>query len=99
MIGKVGTDIEDNKCGWLICQALPKCSPEQRAVLQASYGQKDPVKVKAVKAVYAALDLESLFKEFEEEAFKKISALISGQKEIPEELFSAMLHKIFKRQK
>jgi farnesyl diphosphate synthase len=33
VIGKIGTDIEDNKCGWLIVQALSLASDEQRKVL------------------------------------------------------------------
>ena len=32
--GKVGTDIEDNKCSWLIVQALKRVSPEQRKTLE-----------------------------------------------------------------
>ena len=27
--GKVGTDIEDNKCSWIIVQAIKRASPEQ----------------------------------------------------------------------
>lgn len=34
VIGKVGTDIQDNKCGWLVVQALKRATPEQRQVLQ-----------------------------------------------------------------
>ena len=34
MIGKVGTDIEENKCSWLVVQALSRVTAEQRAVLQ-----------------------------------------------------------------
>merc|ERR1711991_565050 len=34
VIGKVGRDIEENKCGWLIVTALPLCSQEQRRVIQ-----------------------------------------------------------------
>jgi len=34
LTGKVGTDIEDNKCSWLIVQALAIASPEQRAALE-----------------------------------------------------------------
>ena len=33
VIGKIGTDIEDNKCGWLIVQALSLASEEQRKIL------------------------------------------------------------------
>jgi farnesyl diphosphate synthase len=31
--GKVGTDIEDNKCGWLVVEALRLASPDQRKIL------------------------------------------------------------------
>lgn len=32
--GKIGTDIQDNKCSWLVVKALEVMSPEQRAVLE-----------------------------------------------------------------
>lgn len=35
-IGKIGTDIQDNKCSWLVNQALAKANPEQRKVLDVS---------------------------------------------------------------
>ena len=34
MTGKIGTDIEDNKCSWLVVQALKKVTAEQREVLE-----------------------------------------------------------------
>jgi len=35
VIGKIGTDIEDNKCSWLVVQAILRCSPEQRRTIEA----------------------------------------------------------------
>ena len=32
--GKVGTDIEENKCSWLVVQALDRVTPEQRDILK-----------------------------------------------------------------
>jgi hypothetical protein len=32
VIGKIGTDIQDNKCGWLVVQALKKCNAKQKKV-------------------------------------------------------------------
>jgi len=34
VIGKVGTDIEDNKCSWLVVQALSRCTDAQRKVFE-----------------------------------------------------------------
>jgi geranylgeranyl pyrophosphate synthase len=34
VIGKIGTDVEDNKCSWLVVQALERATPEQRAVIE-----------------------------------------------------------------
>ena len=34
LTGKVGTDIEDNKCSWLIVQALARANDEQRTILE-----------------------------------------------------------------
>jgi farnesyl diphosphate synthase len=37
IIGKIGTDIMDNKCSWLINQALAVASPEQRSILDVPF--------------------------------------------------------------
>lgn len=37
LLGKIGTDILDNKCSWNINVALQKASTEQRAVLDVSF--------------------------------------------------------------
>ncbi|KAL8685077.1 MAG: hypothetical protein Q9218_007988, partial [Villophora microphyllina] len=61
VIGKIGTDIQDNKCSWLINQALERASPEQRKVLDECYGRKDGEKEKRVKEVYEELGLEKVY--------------------------------------
>jgi farnesyl diphosphate synthase len=38
--GKTGTDIRDNKCSWLVNQALLLASPERHPILDESYGRK-----------------------------------------------------------
>lgn len=99
VIGKVGTDIQDNKCSWLVVQALKVASPEQRKVLADNYGQDDSEKIAAVKALYAELGLERVFQEYEERSYKEIKALISQVDQIPSEVFEFLLRKIYKRSK
>ncbi|KAL0600833.1 Farnesyl pyrophosphate synthase [Plecturocebus cupreus] len=52
--GKVGTDIQDNKCSWLI--------------LKENYGQKEAKKVALVKALYEELDLPAMFLQHAEDS-------------------------------
>ena len=40
-----------------------------------------------------------MFKQYEQESHERLSALISQQKFLPEEVFTALLKKIYKRQK
>ncbi|KAL6093772.1 hypothetical protein STEG23_007363 [Scotinomys teguina] len=40
--GKIGTDVQDNKCSWLV--ALQRATPQQCQMLEVNYGQKDPEK-------------------------------------------------------
>ncbi|KAJ3095581.1 Farnesyl pyrophosphate synthetase [Phlyctochytrium planicorne] len=99
-IGKIGTDIEDNKCSWLINQALFRASPEQRALLEQNYGQKDAAKVQIVKQVFRDLDLETIYKTYEEESYNRIHALVAKlDSSLPQDLFITFLNRIYKRSK
>ncbi|GLB39873.1 putative FPP GGPP synthase family protein [Lyophyllum shimeji] len=47
VLGKIGTDIVDNKCSWCINTALKLCTPEQRRVLDRNYGRKGDIEAGA----------------------------------------------------
>jgi farnesyl diphosphate synthase len=99
VIGKIGTDIEDNKCSWLVVQALNKASDAQKAVLEEHYGKDKEENVAAVKAVYRELDLENVFRTYEQESYEKLVGTIKEQTLMPQEVFMPLLAKIYKRQK
>nr|OQO27682.1 Farnesyl pyrophosphate synthase [Rachicladosporium sp. CCFEE 5018] len=101
-LGKIGTDIQDNKCSWLVNQALRKCSKEQRKVLEENYGRKDKACEAKVKKLFDELELEKVYKEYEEERVadlrKKIAAVDESQG-MKKEVFEEFLRKIYKRSK
>lgn len=99
VIGKIGTDIQDNKCGWLVVQALKKCTAAQRKVIEENYGKKDKTCEQRIKELYVDLGIEDVYKKYEEESYAKLKGIIEGQDKLPHELFGAMLAKIYKRQK
>ena len=99
VIGKIGTDIKDNKCGWLVVQALKKCTAEQRKIIEENYGKDDAECEKKIKALYIELELEKLYLEYEEKSYKELTEIMEGQSVLPKELFSSMLAKIYKRTK
>lgn len=99
-IGKIGTDIQDNKCGWLIVQAMERASPEQRKILEENYAQRDDDKVAKVKQVYKDLDLQKVFFDYEEESYARLQTLIKENAgDLPVEIFTDFAKKIYKRQK
>ena len=99
VIGKIGTDIQDNKCSWLVVQALDRATPKQRKVLEDHYGKHDEASVKKVKQLFAEMDLEALFLKYEEESYARIQALLSAAQDLPTEVFEFLLRKIYKRSK
>lgn len=97
-IGKVGTDIQDNKCSWLVVTALLQCTPAQRKVLQDNYGQWNDGKVQKVKQLYRDLNMPQAFEQYEEESYRQIqSELDQLPKKIPRAVFDVLLKKIYKR--
>ncbi|EGR47729.1 hypothetical protein MKX07_001600 [Trichoderma sp. CBMAI-0711] len=101
-IGKIGTDIKDNKCSWLVNQALQIVTPEQRKILEDNYGQKDDAKEQAIKQLYNDLKLKERYEEFEEKRAAELKDLINKIDEsqgLKKEVFEVFLGKIYKRSK
>lgn len=99
VIGKVGTDIQDNKCSWLVVQALQKCNSKQVALLKANYGQWNDSKVAKIKKLYKELELSKLYETYEESFYKSIQAKLNKVTDMPKEVFEIFLNKIYKRSK
>merc|ERR1712151_137119 len=51
-IGKVGTDIQENKCGWLCVMALERVNATQRKIMEENYGRFDDDRVAKIKELY-----------------------------------------------
>ena len=106
-IGKIGTDILDNKCSWNVNIALKYSTPDQRRILDENYGQKNSECEKRVKKVFEEIGVERRYKEYEEEAVGRIRGLIDELDETPsgnspvlrKQVFLAFLDKIYGRTK
>ncbi|CAN0232238.1 unnamed protein product, partial [Ectocarpus sp. 4 AP-2014] len=83
VIGKVGTDIQDNKCSWLVVQALERASKAQKAVLIQNYAIDEEAKIERVKELYRELKLEEVYAKYEEDTHKQIKELIAKVEDIP----------------
>lgn len=101
-IGKIGTDIKDNKCSWLVNQALEIATPEQRKILEDNYGQKDDAKEAVIKKLYDDMKLKERYEAFEEKRAGEIRAMIERVDEsegLKKGVFEVFLNKIYKRTK
>jgi len=101
-IGKIGTDIMDNKCSWLVNQAIKIATPEQRKVLDEHYGRKDKAHEAEIKKLYGEMQLEKLYQDYEEKAVAQLREKIANIDEsegLKGSIFEAFLAKIYKRSK
>ncbi|XP_073150009.1 farnesyl pyrophosphate synthase-like [Henckelia pumila] len=100
VIGKIGTDIEDFKCSWLVVKALELCNEEQKKSLCENYGKEDSTCVEKVKELYDTLNLKDVYLDYESKSYKKITESIDAHhsKEV-QAVLKSFLAKIYKRQK
>ncbi|KAI1816700.1 terpenoid synthase [Poronia punctata] len=101
-IGKIGTDIMDNKCSWLVNQALKIATPEQRKILEEHYGKKDKAHEAEVKKLYNDLNLAQVYHDYEEKTVGELRTKINQIDEsdgLKKEIFEVFLSKIYKRSK
>lgn len=98
--GKIGTDIQDNKCSWLVVTALEVMTPEQRAELEVCYGRHDEACVEKVKALYNTLRMPELYHKYEDESYHRLQKLIARHAEnLSHSVFLNFAKKIYKRNK
>lgn len=101
-IGKIGTDIQDKKCGWLFVHAYHSLAgKEQKAVFDKVYGKckVQTPEEKQIKDIYTELKLPELYQKYEQESYDKIMSLKQHVKQVPWAVFQGFLNKIYKRQK
>ncbi|XP_020083542.1 farnesyl pyrophosphate synthase 1-like isoform X1 [Ananas comosus] len=100
VMGKIGTDIEDYKCSWLVVQALERANDNQRRVLYENYGKSDSVSVAKVKNIYEELNLQDVFFKYGLASYEHLISSIEAQPNAAvREVLEWFLRKIHCRQK
>jgi farnesyl diphosphate synthase len=101
-LGKIGTDIQDQKCGWLFVHAYHSlANAEQKEVFDKLYGKckvQTPEEQK-IKDLYTELGLKDMYEKYEADSYAKIMTLKGTVKQVPWSVFDAFLKKIYKRGK
>jgi len=101
-IGKIGTDIQDKKCGWLFVHAFNSlASPEQKLYLSKHYGRckVGSTEELKIKDIYRELKLEDVYREYEQQSYNDIMEMRSAveQAKLPWSVFEMFLKKVYKR--
>lgn len=94
--GKIGTDIEEGKCTWLLCKSLslPQLPENERSLLKASRDSR------IVKEIYDRNQILKHFEAFETEMKQKIECSISNlSNDRSSSILRKYLYKIIKRAK
>ena len=90
--------IQDNKCTWLVTQALDRSSDKIRDEISKFYGQNKTESVERIKELYSEVLIPELFEKFEEESFDRIEHLIGEYNgPLDPDLFHQLKYKLYKR--
>jgi farnesyl diphosphate synthase len=92
-IGKIGTDILDNKYSWCINTAFARTTPAQRVILDDNYGRKDYGAEARVMQVFQDVGVDAQYAEYEADVYTRINALIDAMPEVTSPCGDAVLHR------
>lgn len=99
MTGKIGGDIKEGKCTWLVVVALQRATQAQRKILEECYGSPDQENVDRVKQLYNELGLPNTYSIYEEETYNLLHTHIQQiSRGLPHDLFLKMLERTYRRQ-
>ena len=98
VLGKIGRDIEEKKCCWLIVNALQISTENQKEILKKNYGIDNKESVQKVKSIYNELNMTKYYQEYELNAIKSLKLKIENI-DFNQEIFTSLLSKIEKRTK
>jgi len=101
VIGKIGTDIQEGKCTWLLVETITRADEETKKQLVSSYGRNEPDAVAAVKEIYTRLGMPSVFESYETKLLRELESDISelGNFGFSTAFLRDLLRKMEKRQK
>jgi len=100
VIGKIGTDIKDHKCTWLVALALTMMTSEQRTLLETYYGKEDEESETQIKDLYRSLELPEKFAAQEQSSYEDICQQIDACADmLPKVMFTRILKKVHGRKK
>jgi farnesyl diphosphate synthase len=99
-IGKIGTDLQDHKCSWLLVKALERATSEQRKIVEKNLGRDEPECLATMRQLYDNLGLPQLYSEQEEASYQDIVGLIQKHADrVPPVVFTTALARIHNRSK
>lgn len=96
--GKVGTDIQEGKCSWLIVTALQRADAATCQALKENYGRQDPECVKRVTEIYRSLQIPAIYADYEQQTHMQLTnAFKQPTFKLPASVFEYYLNQIYKR--
>ena len=96
--GKLGTDIQECKCSWLIARALEMANEDQKKALQENYGVKSKESIQKVLEIFKEIDIEKEYNRVLEVTHEKNKKAIKqfGEKykKIPTNVIESLLEEL-----
>ncbi|KAJ5246468.1 hypothetical protein N7468_001451 [Penicillium chermesinum] len=92
--GKIGTDIQENKCSWLSVYALENCNNDQKEVFRKCYGSSNDGDISKVMKLFRDLNVSEAFHDWNKAMSAKIDAMVEEMTDVAlKEVLIAFLSK------